>query len=233
MGCILTIDYTKFDLHKFILEEILSKGFAPKIKDICLKYSSKESEVVEKLLELQAYHGVVLHPQSHEIWVIHPFSTSPTNYLIKTSKHKLWSNCAWCSLGASHLINEDVDIFGTLGGEEEKVKVSIKNGELENENLVVHFPIKMKNAWDNVIHTCSMMHFHKSEADVKNWCERHGFELGNVQPISKIWEFSKEWYGSHLNHDWKKWSIEEAVRIFKKHGLDGPIWSLKTGKGRF
>jgi hypothetical protein len=42
---------------------------------------------------------------------------------------------------------------------------------------------------------------------------------GDVQPISKIWEFSKEWYGNHLNPNWQKWTSEEAAQIFEKFGL--------------
>ncbi|MBF5060181.1 hypothetical protein NEPTK9_001712 [Candidatus Neptunochlamydia vexilliferae] len=69
-------------------------------------------------------------------------------------------------MGAAALIDEDVTIKATLGGEGKQVTLTIKDGELQNKDLYVHFPIPMTQAWDNVTYTCSTMLLFSSEEGV-------------------------------------------------------------------
>jgi hypothetical protein len=74
----------------------------------------------------------------------------------------------------------------------------------------------------------------ENEAEVDRWSAQHRIPKGDVQPIQKIWEFSKVWYGNHLNPDWHKWSTAEAQQIFDRFGLDHTIWKLPvTDASRF
>jgi len=91
----------------------------------------------------------------------------------------------------------------------------------------------MKNAWDNVIYTCSNMLLFDSEREIDHWCRRHRIQKGDVQPISNVWEFAKVWYGHHLDENWTKWSAVDAKRIFEQFGLHGPIWDIPTTPTRF
>lgn len=54
-----------------------------------------------------------------------------------------------------------------------------------------------------------------------------------IQPIEKVWGFSKKWYGNHLNPEWKKWTVDEAKKIFKEFDLDHWNWDLEDSKSRF
>jgi hypothetical protein len=101
------------------------------------------------------------------------------------------------------------------------------------KSLLVHFPIPMHHAWDNVIYTCSTMLLFESESKIDDWCRRHGIAKGNVQPLSRVFEFAKVWYGRHADPDWKKWSSEEARAIFERFGLTGPTWDIPTSTARF
>jgi len=220
-------------LHAMILEFIIKNGFAPTEFEIAQFFTCSEKDARESLFALQEYHGVVLHPNGTKIWVIHPFSLAPTLFTVKSSHGIWWGNCAWCSFGVAALLNEDVTITSTIGGHEEQVSVNIRNGKLERDDLFVHFPIKMKNAWDNVIYTCSSMLLFRNEKEVKEWAKRHNIPSGDVQPISKIWEFSKVWYGNHLKPEWKKWTAKEAKEIFTKFGLTSNTWDLEESAKRF
>ena len=91
----------------------------------------------------------------------------------------------------------------------------------------------MQNAWDNVIYTCSTMLLFENENQIDYWCRRHNIPKGDVQPISKIWEFSKVWYGNHLNPNWEKWTSEEAAQIFKDFGLVSKTWKIPVSNTRF
>jgi hypothetical protein len=220
-------------LHYQIIRGILDNGFAPSIKTLSDIFKTDEEQVINALHELQSYHGVVLHPNEPKIWVIHPFSLAPTNFYVQSDKGQWWGNCAWCSLGIAALLKDNVKITTTIGAETKQIEINIINGEIQEKNYFIHFPIPMKNAWDNVIYTCSNMLIFENAEQIESWALRHNIPQGDIQPIEKIWTFSKKWYGEHLNPAWTKWTVEEAKQIFMEFELDGKIWNLDGSKERF
>lgn len=224
---------TNSTLHYTILQWIIDKGFAPDIEDLAQTLKADEKEIVKGLYDLQEYHGVVLHPNEPKVWVIHPFSLAPTNFYIKSNKGEWWGNCAWCSLGVAALLMDDVKIVSTIGAETKQIEINIIDGEIQEKNFYIHFPIPMKNAWDNVIYTCSNMLIFENEKQIDEWTKRHNIPKGDIQPIEHIWNFSKKWYGNHLNPEWTKWTIDEAKQIFSEFKLENKIWDLGASKERF
>lgn len=220
-------------LHFAILNEIISNGHAPNVDRLATILESNREEIIKGLYELQDYHGVVLHPNEPKIWVIHPFSLAPTNFFIQSAKGSWWGNCAWCSLGVAALLKEDVKITTTIGAETKQVEINIVNGQLLEKQYFIHFPIAMKNAWDNVIYTCSNMLVFENETQINEWSNKHNIPKGDIQPIEKIWAFSKKWYGNHLNPNWEKWTIHEAKQMFQDFLLEGEVWKLEDSKERF
>jgi len=221
-------------LHHVIVKQIILNGYAPSIETLSKIFQRSNEDVIQCLKDLEEYHGVVLHPKTSEVWAIHPFSSSPTNFWVKSQQGQWWGNCAWCSLGIAAIIKKDVTITTTLGGEDKQIKFEIKNGELITDRpLFIHFPIAMKNAWDNVIFTCSVMQIFSSDTEIVDWCLRHNFCKGDVQPMENIWNFAKVWYGNHLCEDWKKWTSEQAKLIFEQFNLVSDIWEISSTKSRF
>lgn len=215
------------ELHHFILQYIIDNGHAPDVNKISQSLNITTDEVLSSLNDLQSNHGVVLHPNQPKVWIIHPFSLAPTNFLVKTEDGVWYGNCAWCSLGCAALLKKDCTITTSFGAYGERVDIHIINGEISEKDLVVHFPIPMVNAWDNVVYTCSNMLLFKQAIDVEKWCKRHDMPVGDIQPLSKLWNFSQEWYGNHLDKNWIKCSATKAQEIFIKHDLTHPVWDLK------
>ncbi len=136
-------------------------------------------------------------------------------------------------MGVAALLNEDVKITTTIGAETKQIEINIVNGEIQEKNYFIHFPIPMTNVWDNVVYSCSNMLVFENEEQINNWSVRHNIPKGDIQPIEKFFEFSKKWYGNHLNPEWTKWTIDEAKHIFRAYELKGNIWNLGDLKGRF
>lgn len=220
-------------LHYHIIKFIVEKGYAPNVTTLAEFLDIEEKEVFNSLYALEDDHGVVLHPNRPEVWVIHPFSLAPTNFLVSCPDGEWWGNCAWCSLGVAALLDRDVTITTTIGAHGDRVDIHIKDGKIVEENFLVHFPVPMNNAWDNVIYTCSVMLVFETQDQIDKWCRRHHITKGDVQPLSKIWEFAKVWYGDHLNPNWKKWTTEEVKRIFDRFSLTGEIWKISVYDSRF
>ncbi len=220
-------------LHHAIIDSFLRLQRPPTIDEIADRFGTSQSETRQALRGLAERHGVVLHPRSGEIWVAHPFSAAPTNCVVTSGERTWWGNCAWCSLGVAQLAGGTATIETRLGGIGAPVTVRLVDGELRDTDLVVHFPIPMREAWDNVIYTCSVMLLFSDEQQVDQWCATRGIARGDVRPIEQVWRFAAEWYGRHADVNWTKWSTREAAEIFRRHDLSGPIWELAEHEARF
>lgn len=224
---------TNANLHYTILTEIINTGYAPSSLDLAETLQVSIEDIEKGLLSLQAYHGVVLHPNSFKVWVIHPFSLAPTNFYVQTDAGEWWGNCAWCSLGIAALLKQNVTIFTTIGGQTEPIQIHTKDGKIVNSNYFIHFPIPMQQAWDNVIYTCSTMLVFETEQQIDTWSTVHNIPKGDIQPIEMIWEFAQAWYGNHLNPKWQKWTTQEAKQLFEKFGLTHKTWTIENSEERF
>jgi hypothetical protein len=220
-------------LHETIISFFLQNERAPTVREIAERFECDESEARRGLRSLADYHGTVLHPKSDEIWVAHPFSAAPTTCVVRSGSRKWWGNCAWCSLGLAHLAGGTATIETRIGAIDDYAVVRIENGRLLDTDYVVHFPIPMRKAWDNVIYTCSVMLLFRNESQVQDWCSSRGIIKGDVRPIQQVWAFATEWYARHADANWEKWSVREASQLFRRHGLTGPIWTLSEASERF
>ncbi|MEE1543385.1 MAG: alkylmercury lyase family protein [Alphaproteobacteria bacterium] len=220
---------TSAQLHYSIINDVVANGRAPHLSVLASRYQVMPEEMQKGLRQLADDRGVVLHPDNDEIWAIHPFSLAPTNFTVRAGAKVWWGNCAWCSLGIAALIGGEVTISSTLGGEGQPVSVTVRDGTVEDSNLVVHFPIPMQRIWNNVIYSCSTMLFFESETEVRSWCFRHGIVIGDVRSIDTVARFAGDWYERHRDKDWQKWTVAEARELFARHGLSGQIWELPDG----
>lgn len=167
-------------LHAAVIGFFLKNQRAPTVSEIAAQFHCDEMQARAGLRALAEYHGAVLHPHSDEVWVAHPFSAAPTTYVVRSGSRSWWGNCAWCSLGLAHLAGGTATIETRMGALEDYATVRIENGKLLDTDYVVHFPIPMRKAWDNVIYTCSVMLMFRDEAQVDAWCASRGIPKGAV-----------------------------------------------------
>lgn len=220
-------------VHHAILSRVIATGRAPELPELAAALAVPAEEVETSLERLAENHGVVLHPDSARVWVIHPFALWPTTFWVSSRRGGWWGNCAWCSLGIAALLAEDVTIATTLGAEREPVEIHVRGGEVVESGLVVHFSRPVRRAWDNVLYYCGTVLAFRSAPEVDRWCERHGIERGAVVPIGQVWDLARAWYGRHLDPDWQKWTAAEAQEIFDRVGLGGDFWRVPQGSERF
>jgi hypothetical protein len=221
-------------LHYELIHGLVETGSIPTRQQLQARLECASLEELDQLFdELATLHGVLLHPASHTVWAIHPFSLAPTLFLVESGDKKWWGNCAWCSFGIATLVGGSCQITTTLGAESEQVRLTVENGQVYPSDLVVHFPIPMSRAWENVVYTCSMMLVFKDASHVAEWCTRHQIPCGDIQPVTKVLELAKRWYGEHLRPDWTKKSLSEAGAIFAELGFVHPVWALPAEGGRF
>ena len=220
-------------LHYELIRALVDTCSVPSEAELCDRLSCSAIELGAVFDELAEQHGVVLHPNSHRVWAIHPFSLAPTPFFVQARDRRWWGNCAWCSLGIAALLDSPCTITSSLGAEGKRVVVSVANGRVSPGDLLVHFPIPMTRAWDNVVYTCSTMLFFRDEQQVRDWSHRHRIAVGDLQPLSRVLELSQRWYADYLRPDWRKKSVDEARAIFADLGFNHPVWHLGSTSGRF
>jgi Alkylmercury lyase len=219
------MDWDTARVHHELLQGFIEHGHPPRLPD----------EAHAALRQLEADHGVVLHPGTTEVWIAHPFSASPTGVWVqrRDSPRGWWAPCMWCAMGIVVLAAPDAIIHARFGGEAEVAAIPIEAGARIASDACVHFALPPSAAWNNVVHFCAMVLPFRSPDDVAPWSQRHDLPLGAVVPIATVLELARVWYGRHLARDWRKWTIAEAQEIFRGVGLVGPHWQLPAANQRF
>ncbi|ETO34682.1 hypothetical protein RFI_02407 [Reticulomyxa filosa] len=90
-------------IHYEVLKHLTSVGHAPDVKTLHNLCGSKKyslEDINSSLDRLEEGHGLVLHPKSDpkKIWIIHPFSTTPTLFWVSKSddeKNGWFAPCIW------------------------------------------------------------------------------------------------------------------------------------------
>jgi hypothetical protein len=214
-------------VHHAIVSALLDTGAAPSTDDLVGALKVSRAEVVASLHRLEAEHGIVLDPASKEPWIIHPFSLSPTATFVEKGELGWWAPCMWCAFGVCALAGGAAQIHARIGGEAEEIKVDVTDGHpASNIELLVHFAIPPRDAWNNVNAYCATVLPFRDEAGIDRWSARHRLPRGEGVPIARVAALGRVWYGRHAEPDWRKWSLREAADLFARVGLVGPFWDL-------
>jgi hypothetical protein len=222
-------------IHYYLLRGLIDDGFVPGRAKLQELVAAGATSVAEALERLEASHSLICHPGHTAPWVIHPFSLSPTATWVQARKLGWWAPCIWCALGIAVLVREDVVIHSRIGGESENLSVHVSGGLVRESDIVTHFAVPLRSAWDNVHHYCATVLPFRREAEVDAWSCRHAIPKGAVVPIAQVAHLAQLWYGKHADRYWKKLSVAQAREIFERVGLTGPFWALEaaTEENRF
>jgi Alkylmercury lyase len=220
-------------VHHAFIEPLRRTGRAPSRAQVSAALSLTPDELGQALADLEATHGIVLHPHSGEPWVIHPFSTSPTATWVEQQSSGWWAPCLWCAFGVAGLIGGEATIHTRLGGEREAVAVHVHQGSVSEQDICVHFAVPPREAWNNVHHFCATVLPFRSESEVTAWCDRHGLAKGGIMPVAQACELGRQWYTRHCDVDWRKWTGAEAATVFEQVGLTDSFWALERSNESF
>jgi hypothetical protein len=220
-------------VHHQVLTSFVQRGYAPTVDEIAAALSAPQGEVEQSLQRLHAGHGLVLQPGSHEIWLAHPFSSSPTAIWVAAGERGWWAPCMWCAAGIIALAAPTATLYARYAAEHEAATIEVEDGQSSASNLSVHFAIPPRHAWSNVSHWCATVLPFRGAPDVDAWSQRHRLPRGAVVPWSQVLALGRSWYGKHLDEAWRKWTLREAQGIFEGAGLRGPFWQLPESEAPF
>src|SRR5688572_21679644 len=107
------------ELHAAIIRHVAEKGFAPSIQVLQRQLGWPESVLESTLRRLAEIRGLILKPNSLDVWAIHPFSLMPTATWVAAQTGAWWANCAWCALGIGAALRQDIRVVSRVGAEQQ------------------------------------------------------------------------------------------------------------------
>jgi hypothetical protein len=215
------------ELHAFIIGHVAERGFAPSSDALQEKLGWPEAVVRSALTRLAETRGVILKPNSFDVWGIHPFTLMPTPTWVESETRGWWANCAWCALGIGAALRQNIRVVSRLGAEHETIEFQVQGGQPSNVQLSIHFPFRASEWWNNPYNPCGGILFFSSHSQVDEWCARHGFPRGETIDIATGVALSRNWFGDYMEPSWRRKSPDEAQQVFRSLGLTSPFWRLR------
>jgi hypothetical protein len=221
------------EVHATIVQQLLMTGQCPDREQLSGLLKVPRDVITERLLSLAEIHGAVLHPHAPEPWVIHPFCSTPTLNWVVSRDLSWWAPCMWCALGIAVLARDKVRIHSRIGAEEMPIIIDVENGSIQShDDIVVHFAIPPRKAWDNVHQYCALVLPFRNRNEIEQWCHRHGIPQGEAVPLKQVADLATRWYGPYAERSWRKWTMDQAQTIFTESGLTSEFWQL-SGTGTY
>lgn len=212
------------ELHSVIIRYVVRKGFAPSMDELSKALGWPEEVLRDVLSRLAEIRGVILKPNSFDVWGIHPFTLMPTPTWVEADRGGWWANCAWCALGIGAALQHDVRIVTRLGAEQKTLELVVRDGRPSDDRLLVHFPFRPGEWWSNPFNPCGGILFFSSASDIDQWCSRHGFPRGEAIDVNTGVALAREWFGDCLEPTWSRKSADDARQVFRRLGLTGQFW---------
>ena len=212
------------ELHTVIIRHVAATGSAPPIGAIAATLGWSDAEVRSTLARLVEIRGIILKPDSVDVWGIHPFTLMPTPTWVTAATGAWWANCAWCALGIGAALRQDIRVSTRLGAEGEAVEFEVRDRRATGEGLLIHFPYPPSQWWSNPYNPCGCILFFSSRSEIDSWSKRHGVPRGEVIDIATGIALAGTWFGDSLEPTWRRKSRDEAVSAFRSVGLSDVFW---------
>ena len=80
------------DVRHFIYANFSQTSRPPSTSETAAHFKVSIAAVEKAYQRLANSHHIVLAPGSYSIWMAHPFSSLPTNYITKVENKRFWGN---------------------------------------------------------------------------------------------------------------------------------------------
>ena len=142
-----------WQVRHFVYNHFADTTLPPSIDDTAAHFNISPTEVGELYKELNNRHAFFLEPETLTVRMAWPFSAIPTDFKVHANDKTYYANCAWDMLGIPVLLQSDAIIEAVCTESNESVQLEIKNGQITNNQLLVHFPLPFARWYDDLTFT--------------------------------------------------------------------------------
>lgn len=134
-----------------IYQYFRDNAHAPSVDGIAAALDLSQAAVVDALESLASSHAIVLKPDTHDIWMAHPFSGVPTDYTATVGTKTWFANCGWDSIAILALLGDGS--FSSRDPLTDQLNEwAVEDGTV-TPNGVVHFLVPAREFWDDIGYT--------------------------------------------------------------------------------
>ena len=203
------------------------EGKHPEAEGIAQLLRVPKAAVQRAFQQLADARVILLRPGSHEVISAPPFYAEPSSYQVHTGKQSYWASCIWEALGIPATLKRNAFFTASCPDCKETMNLSIENGECRaDRDSVFHFLVPASHFWENIFFTCANQLLFISENHIDRWCREKAYERGYSGSLQTVWQLAQKWYGTRLDSDFRRFTAEEAQKMFTELGLTGAFWKL-------
>ena len=67
----------------------------------------------------------------------------------------------------------------------------------------------------------------RGEEHIDRWCRQWKQPRGATLTVEQTWALAQAWYGTKMNVDWRRLTMEETEAVLSSLGLSGEFWRLR------
>jgi hypothetical protein len=140
-------------LRREIYDISVARGIPPSIAELSRATAISSDDVRAGLARLATARILVVQPESGEILMAPPFSAVPTPFLVETSRHASYANCAWDAFGVSVTLTEPALVRSACGCCGEAMTLQVAHDHPPAGDGVIHFAVPAKRWWEDLVFT--------------------------------------------------------------------------------
>jgi hypothetical protein len=126
-------------------------GEAPSPTALAVEVGSTWDAVIAALHALADEHCLVLRADGESIWMAHPFSGVPSDFVVSVGDHRWFANCVWDGLSIIGLFGDGrLETRSPATGE--PISFEVAGGVVSGEGFV-HFLVPAAHFWDDIGYT--------------------------------------------------------------------------------
>lgn len=142
-----------WQVRAFVYNHFADTTLPPSVDETAHHFDIDIEEASALYRELHNRHAFFLEPETLTIRMANPFSGIPTDFRVHANGKTYFANCAWDMLGIPAALHKDAVIEAVCTGSDESVQLEIKNRQITNNQLLVHFPLPFARWYDDLVFT--------------------------------------------------------------------------------
>lgn len=139
----------RLHLYRFWCE----RGRPPTPGESAAAHGLNETEALAGWQRLHAAHFILLEKDGRRVRMANPLSAVATNFRVRVAGRRLYANCAWDAPGIPAMLGQDADIEARCSPRGELMRFSVRAGELQAEEALVHFALPFRRWYDDLVET--------------------------------------------------------------------------------
>lgn len=140
-------------IRYFVYQHFVREARPPAVLETAQEFDLTEAQAKVAYQRLHHNHFFFLEPGTTNIRMANPFSALPTKFKVQVGQTSYWANCAWDMLGIPAALQADATITARFEDSQEMVEMTVKHDKVQHKCGVVHFPLPVRQWYDDLILT--------------------------------------------------------------------------------